>query len=223
ARRVARPLPDRRGLLAGAGLFPRQPPLLPDGPAAAHGARHTGHAGGRLSDQRGRLQSPDVLHGGRRAHRRGDLGDPGRRGAGARRGLRAGRQRLARGPARGAKRGEAPQEYAVLNVVAEAIPEWEALDTLACARLMTDLLSASTDSEMEWGAAFSRLAAESVDAAVDLFTLRPAAKVYTLPQGEGPAALRIARPEFDRASVAGLVERLARARPLLERALAERE
>src|SRR5690606_32551497 len=116
-----------------------------------------------------------------------------------------------------------PQEYAVLNVVAEAIPEWEALDTLACARLMTYLLSASEDSEMEWGAAFSRLAAESVDAAVDLFTLRPAAKVYTLPQGEGPAALRIARPEFDRASVAGLVERLARARPLLERALAERE
>ena len=116
-----------------------------------------------------------------------------------------------------------PQEYAVLNVVAEAIPEWEALDTLACARLMTYLLSASEDSEMAWGAAFSRLAAESVDAAVDLFTLRPAAKVYTLPQGEGPAALRIARPEFDRASVAGLVERLARARPLLERALAERE
>ena len=122
-----------------------------------------------------------------------------------------------------AGRVELPPEYPPLGTPsAELIPDWEPQDTLACARLMTYLLSASEAEEMEWGAAFSRLAAASVDAAVDLFTLRPAARVYTLPQA-GPRAMRVARPDFDRAAVADLAGRLARVRSLLEKALAARQ
>lgn len=109
------------------------------------------------------------------------------------------------------------------HVTPETIPDWEPLDTAAFARLMTYSLSASEDKELAWGAAFSRLAAESVEAAVDFLTLRPAAKTYTLPKNDVLAMRAGGVAALDRAPLLRLAERLAAARSLFEEALAEWE
>lgn len=113
------------------------------------------------------------------------------------------------------------EEYALLGVVEPSvIPEWEALDTVAFARLMTYLLSTSWENEIRYGDAFSRLAEVSVEAAVDHFNLRPAAKVYTLPAAEAAALSEPASPDLE-----GLREaaaRLAGVRSLVEGLLEDR-
>lgn len=113
------------------------------------------------------------------------------------------------------------EEYETALVVAtpQTIPDWEPLDTVAFARLMTLLLSDTSDHELRLGRAFPKLADHSVEAALDFFSPRPAAEVYTLP-ASGVSAQGAAAPSLE--ALARLAERLAAVQSLMESALAER-
>lgn len=110
-------------------------------------------------------------------------------------------------------------EVSLVHATPETIPDWEPLDTVAFARLMTFMLSDSHEHELRLGSAFANLAQESVEAALDFFSPRPAAKVYTLPASQA-AAQALAAPEKE--GLQRLAERLAAVRSLLDSALAER-
>ncbi|AKU90733.1 penicillin amidase family protein [Vulgatibacter incomptus] len=65
-----------------------------------------------------------------------------------------------------------------------SIPDWDPLDSVAFARLMTYMLSESSDVELSLAQAFPKLGS-TPELAVDLFTLRPAVKSYTIPASGG--------------------------------------
>lgn len=114
------------------------------------------------------------------------------------------------------------EEYGtwVINTAADAIPDWEPLDTVAFIRYMTFSLSESANSEMAFGDAFAKLAAISPEAAVDFFNLRPAVDAFTLP----PAAAGLARerPAVDPPAVRAIAGRLSEVSGLVRDALARR-
>lgn len=70
------------------------------------------------------------------------------------------------------------EDYGLIGVKAEDIAEWEPLDTVAFARLMTMQLSESSAAELALGKAFAALPPER---AVALLTVAPAARAYTMP------------------------------------------
>lgn len=117
-------------------------------------------------------------------------------------------------------------EVALVQGAPETIPDWDPLDSVAFARLMTYMLSDSSAHELRLGSAFPRLADASVEAAVDFFTFRPAAKVYTLPasgaSAQASGASAQAEPAPAPEGVAGLAERLASVQTLVDEALAKR-
>lgn len=115
---------------------------------------------------------------------------------------------------------ELSEDYAAIGLTSpELIPEWEALDTVAFARLMTYLLSSTWEEEIFFGAAFSQLASVSLEAAVDHFTPRPAAKAYTLPAAQAGARAVAGVPKLD--GLQALAERLGAVRGLMDRVRAE--
>ncbi len=107
------------------------------------------------------------------------------------------------------------EEYGLALVIAtpETIPDWEPLDSVAFARLMVWTLSDSMDKEQTLGLAFPKLPA---DLAVDLFTLRPGMKSYTVPEAEGRAFMKA---PMDLEAIRGLQGRLDKASGVLAQAL----
>lgn len=70
------------------------------------------------------------------------------------------------------------EDYEVIGVPAQDIIEWDPLDTIAFARLMTMQLSDSSGAELALGSAFAALPPER---AVALLTVAPGARAYTMP------------------------------------------
>src|SRR5690606_26609304 len=81
------------------------------------------------------------------------------------------------------------------------------------------LLSSTWEEEIFFGAAFSQLASVSLEAAVDHFTPRPAAKAYTLPAAQAGARAVAGVPKLD--GLQALAERLGAVRGLMDRVRAE--
>ncbi|WP_373049230.1 penicillin acylase family protein [Vulgatibacter sp.] len=117
------------------------------------------------------------------------------------------------------------EEYRLgaIDVKADEIPDWDPLDTIAIARLLTWQLSDDSVTESSLGAAFPRL---PVERAVALFTPAQATTTFTMPASgvsyfQETAGVRAMRAPFSLESVAAVQARLGIASRALEEARAK--
>lgn len=112
------------------------------------------------------------------------------------------------------------EDYQVVGVGAQDIAEWDPLDTVAFARLMTMQLSESSAKDLAAGSAFAALPAER---AVAFLTVAPGARAYTMPasgvsyapQQQEAFAPKVA-PTLNHEAIHGLQLRLNEVASLIE-------